>query len=112
MNMFQLFANLTVDSRWLDRGFIVPIVVGAVAGLGAVAAIHVASRRRNAAAMPSAPLAPKPLQPAEPCKTGDYHDPFDHGATSEQRKAFRRKGNPVEVMVIDKAAETRQIKAH
>jgi hypothetical protein len=35
---------------------------------------------------------------------GPFHDPFDHGSTTERRVALRRQGNPIEVLVSDAEA--------
>jgi len=50
---------------------------------------------------PSGHLAPAPAGPTGP---PEDRDPFTAGSTTEQRKAFRRKGNPVEILFTPEEA--------
>jgi hypothetical protein len=94
MHLPVLFADVPAESALPGLHVLLPIVVGLGAGLGVVGAIHYAMRQRKLAPS-SAPAAQ--VQKKEP-------DPFVHGSTNELRKSYRRKGNPIEVQVIDKAS--------
>ncbi len=72
---------------WLPQGILIPTLVGLGAGLVIVLAFHFLVRGRQA---PPPAEAPRP----EP-----EYDPFVQGSASEQRSAFRRTGNPVEVQM-------------
>ncbi|HYV39622.1 MAG TPA: PilZ domain-containing protein [Gemmataceae bacterium] len=84
-----ILADITT-SPWLGVSFVVPVAVGLAAGLGVVGFIHFIWRPRRAAAL----AAPKEEQPS---------DPFIHGSQMEQRKSFRRIGNPIGVLIIDQS---------
>src|SRR5262249_282743 len=78
----------------LGAGVWIPLVVGLVVACTALVACRFLGRR---------PAQPKPQdeikapQPANP-KHASY-DPFVQGSASEQRTAYRRTGNPVEVVI-------------
>src|SRR6516162_1772123 len=72
---------------WFPPGILIPTLVGLGAGLVVVLALHFLVLGRT---KPTAVEAPRP----EP-----EYDPFVQGSASEQRIAFRRTGNPVEVTI-------------
>jgi hypothetical protein len=72
---------------WAPSDFLLPSLVGLGAALLAIAGLHFFSRGRSAQAPPS-PSGPQP-----------EFDPFVQGSATEQRKAYRRAGNPIEVLL-------------
>ena len=73
----------------------VPMLVGmAVGGLFLVTIRLFQGPKSVDLPPPPPPPPPKPIQ-----NKGQEYDPFDQGSPSEQRKAHRRSGNPVEVLV-------------
>jgi hypothetical protein len=72
---------------WEYTHYWVPLVVGMAAGVLAIATGNVLVRRRRRHTESRA---------SHPHPNPDY-DPFTQGSPSEQRKAYRRNGNPVEV---------------
>jgi len=101
MSFHPLIADLTVDWYMPGLDLILPVVVGVVAGLGFVGTFHFFTRARKKVAAP-------PTVKEEPPKS----DPFTHGSGSEQRQAFRRLGNPIEVLVVDRASQGSQVKGY
>ena len=93
MTLFALIANSTTEASPPGLQVALPILVGLVAGAGVIGFIHFVMRPRKIAAAP--------IQQ----KREKAPDPFVSGSGSEQRKAFRRKGNPIEVQVVDKATQ-------
>ncbi len=93
MTLLALLANSAPVASPPGLQMLLPIAVGLVAGLGVVGAIHFATRAaelrhcRNKRWKKKGPI------------------PLSAAAASEQRKAFRRKGNPIEVQVVDKATQ-------
>jgi hypothetical protein len=71
---------------WLTPETLFPAAAGLGAGFVALIALHFLMRGRPA---PPPPVAEK--------KDPEY-DPFVQGSASEQRSAYRRSGNPVEVL--------------
>jgi hypothetical protein len=65
----------------------IPLLVGMAAGVLAIATGNVLVRRRRP---------PAEGQTSRPHPNPDY-DPFTQGSPAEQRKAYRRNGNPVEI---------------
>jgi hypothetical protein len=91
MNIPALAADLiSFDSRWTNFQWPLTVGAGVVAGLGVVGTLHFLIRPRMTF---TPPPTTKPRQ--------ETADPFVHGSAFEQRKAFRREGNPIEVMVVD-----------
>jgi hypothetical protein len=92
MDMHVLLASLNLDPRAGNPQWLMTISVGIVAGLGVVGALHYLIRPR--------------LRLVPPVKTPKQEpgDPFVHGSPTEQRKAFRREGNPVEVLIVQIAS--------
>jgi hypothetical protein len=68
--------------------YLMPLAAGLAAGGVAVFLLHLVARLRTASV--ETPLTDK--------KDPEY-DPFVHGSASEQRKAYRRSGNPVELLI-------------
>ena len=73
-----------------------PVAAGLVVGLIALGFVQLVGRRGVATAPPPPEEKPKP----------DY-DPFVQGSATEQRKALRRGGNPVEVIINVNQTEMR-----
>jgi hypothetical protein len=96
MTPYAVLAELTVDMNLL-----LPVAAGVVAGLSVVGTIHYLIRPRLAA-----PLPPAPPQEQE------VADPWVHGSSSEQRRAFRRQGNPIEVLIVDQPRNGLQFKGY
>jgi hypothetical protein len=89
MNLSVLVADLSIDPRLLDQHWLLTLAAGVVAGLCVVGMLHFLIRPRLA-------LVPPDKGPQQPAS-----DPFVHGSVSEQRKSFRRQGNPVEVFIVN-----------
>jgi hypothetical protein len=81
--MYESLLNLPHVHLWL------PAVAAAALGVPVYLYALRANRRL-------APASPSPDGPAEAV------DPFTVGSTTEQRKAFRRKGNPIEIFFTPK----------
>jgi hypothetical protein len=81
----------------------IPVIGLASAGLALFMGKAILTRRRRLPrpARGSARAAQEPKAP----------DPFTHGSPSEKRKAFRRGGNPTEVLVSDADQETEPVPA-
>ena len=77
----------TVPLAWFTQEMMVTSVVGLGAAVVAVVATLFFTRTR-----------PQPAPAPEPKKDPEY-DPFTQGSASEQRKAYRRGGNPVQVLI-------------
>lgn len=73
-----------------------PVVAGLVVALVALGFVQLFGRRRMATEPPPPSVKAKP----------DY-DPFIQGSATEQRRAIRRGGNPVEVIITYNQAEAR-----
>jgi hypothetical protein len=74
---------------WLTPEIMVTSAVGLGAAVAAVIATLFFTRTRPQ---------PAPPPPPAPQKDPEY-DPFMQGSASEQRKAYRRGGNPVQVLI-------------
>jgi len=72
----------------------VPMLVGMAVGGLFLVTIRAFQRPKSVALPPPPPPPPNP-----PPNKGQQYDPFDQGSPTEQRKAHRRSGNPVEVFV-------------
>ncbi len=83
---FALVIDLDLP-RWQTA--VIPVIGLLAAGFTFFAGRWALRRRRN-----RPPVPPPPAEPASP----DY-DPFDQGSLTERRRALRRKGNSVEVLV-------------
>jgi hypothetical protein len=92
-------AIILLALKVLNLNIWVPFLVGMVVGGLCLVTIRVL-QRPGPVALPPPPPPPNPVQ-----KVGPGYDPFVHGSPSEQRKAHRRAGNPVEVFVT-RAEET------
>jgi hypothetical protein len=99
MSFHPLLSDLISDSHWLGMGLLLPVAAGVVAGLGVVGTIHYFTRVGK-----KVPEAPKEERPGS--------DPFVNGSTNEHRKSFRRKGNPVEILVIDQSIQAAAVKGY
>src|SRR5271166_209458 len=93
LTTFGFESNLTL------AGTLLPIAVGVFAALGLIGCLHLFTRLRKG----STPAPPAKLE-------GPLSDPFVGGSNSEQRQSFRRKGNPIEVLVVDTATQSAPIK--
>ena len=81
---YVLKVNLPYSEYW------VPLLIGMGVGVCALTVCKVAGGRKK-------PVVKMP-EPEIP-KSDPDHDPFTQGSTSEQRKSFRRQGNPTQVYV-------------
>src|SRR5438094_8174490 len=97
-NSFSMEVPLEGFTLWAATTFLgllcgeiwVPLAVGMVAGLLSIVALRSFSGRR--------PLVPAPDPPARKISM-PAPDPFVHGSATEQRRALRRAGNPVPVLL-------------
>jgi hypothetical protein len=105
-----IFADFTFDSILPTSNVALPIVVGIVAGLGLVGMIHFLTRPRKVTAGVSVNVTSQVAAPQAPTAPSD--DPFVSGSGSEQRQSFRRKGNPVEVVVINQKNQGSPLKGY
>jgi hypothetical protein len=95
-----LLADFFSDLRLPALGVLLPVAAGVVAGLSVVGLIHRLGRGRGTGWAPRK----KPEQQVE--------DPFIHGSATENRKAFRRQGNPVEVLVVNQQSQAAPFKGY
>jgi hypothetical protein len=96
--------NLLADSSGvMQLGVFLPVTAGVVAGLGVVGAIHWCIRPRMRVA--AAATAARQQQP-------EVLDPFIYGSSVEQRKNFRREGNPVEVLIVNQQTKGPPMKGY
>src|SRR5947207_15654721 len=93
MELYTFLADFTFDP---NPNFLLPLAAGVAVGAGVVSAVHYFLRPRST-----------PVQPA-PAADG-VDDPFHSGSASEQRIAFRRKGNCIEVVMDHPVVGGRQI---
>jgi PilZ domain len=100
MSIFTLLADFSMDPPVLYLKLTVPVIAGAVAGLGVVGLIHYLIRPRIAAKVAVAPAA------------AEAHDPFLKGSVGELRKSFRRQGCPVEVLAVNQQTNAAPFKAY
>lgn len=75
---------------WDYQTIWVPLLVGMGVGVLAIATGNVVLRRRRQSVAIDLPAGQAPAPPG--------YDPFVHGSPGEQRKSFRRNGNPIEVL--------------
>jgi hypothetical protein len=101
MNVHPLLADFSIDTQLADLQPLLPVAAGLLAGLGMVGVLHFLNR-------PRAVLGPQAKEADEP----EVADPFVHGSASEQRKAFRRHGSPVEVLIVDQTLHGAQSKGY
>src|SRR5579862_5497936 len=102
-----LFANASIEPYVPSANLLLPVAVGVFAGLGLVGLIHVFGRMRQKAALVKAGTPTSTTVDGKPSS-----DPFVHGSGSEQRKAFRRVGNPIEVLVVNATSQGPEIKGY
>jgi hypothetical protein len=84
--------NLPYSEYWL------PLLVGMAVGLCAVTVSRLVFGRKKESVAP-----PEPRQRVE-------FDPFTQGSPTEQRKSFRRQGNPIEVYVAVQGDKERPLR--
>jgi hypothetical protein len=84
--------NLPYSEYWL------PLLMGMAVGLGAVTVSKLVFGRKK-----ESEPAPEPKQRVE-------FDPFTQGSPTEQRKSFRRQGNPIEVYVALQGEKERPLR--
>lgn len=92
-----------------------PIIVSVAGGLGCLASVLWAARRRAVRGAPTGPAATatpaaQPVLPPQPSAAAIPSrrwapDPFIHGSASERRRAPRRPGQAVAVLVTDDEGE-------
>src|SRR5690348_8363345 len=70
---------------------VIPVIGLMAAGMTYLAGRWALRRRRT-----GPPVPPPPTEPAAP-----EYDPFDNGSLTERRRALRRKGNSIEILVGD-----------
>jgi hypothetical protein len=99
--MYTALANVAVFQHLPTFNLMLPVMVGVMAGLGIVGAIHYLIRPRAVRAAKAAP-APQEVHP----------DPFIHGSPGDNRNSFRRKGNPVEVLVVNQKTKAAPFKGY
>ena len=94
-----MWANMLLGSGLAYAEVWLPLLVGMVVGGLCLATIRLFHK--------PAPPAPTPTPPLQPVwKTSQEYDPFTQGSATEQRRAHRRAGNPVEVFVAVGEATT------
>src|SRR6267378_484295 len=93
MELYTFLAELSFDP---NPNFLLPLAAGVAVGAGVVSAVHYFLRPRSAR-----------MQQAPGCDGAD--DPFYAGSASEQRGAFRRKGNAIGVLIEHPVVGGRQI---
>jgi PilZ domain len=103
----SLIANTTFEPYVPSPNLLLPVAVGVFAGLGLVGLIHFFGRMRQRAALARAGAQASTETDEQPTS-----DPFVHGSGSEQRKAFRRVGNPIEVSVVNVTSQGPQLKGY
>ena len=97
-----MLANLAVFPHVPALNFMLPVMVGVMAGLGIVGAIHFLIRPRAIRVVKAAPV---PQQEV-------IADPFVHGSPGDNRSSFRRQGNPVEVLVVNQKTKAAPFKGY
>src|SRR5262245_50605309 len=85
--LLALVADFSTDTPLLEWNVMLPILAGVVASIGVIGAIRYFARSRGNA---------EPSSGNRPDK-----DPLPVGTANEQRRAFRRKGSSVEVLILD-----------
>jgi hypothetical protein len=98
MTLTPVLANMDFLPDLTRLHIILPVAVGAVAGMGVVGLIHFCIRPR----FKSSSVAPKV----------ETADPFVCGSGSEKRQAFRRQGNNVDVTVANQDTKEPPITGH
>jgi hypothetical protein len=88
----MLATTLASHHEFFWWGCLIPFAVGAL--------VATAARILNASRRQPDPLAAGPADPSGLIGE-DGVDPFDFGSAQEQRRALRRQGNPVAVLVAD-----------
>jgi PilZ domain len=101
MALSPVFAFINLELTLM--GTILPIVVGVCTAFGLIGSLHLYSRLRRK----QVPAAPQQTEPF-----GPVCDPFVQGSNEEMRQAFRRKGNPIEVLVVDTSVQTAPVKGY
>ena len=81
---YVIEVDLPYSQFWL------PLLIGMGVGVVALTACKLVGGRKKAA--------PVKVEEEQP-KSDPDHDPFTQGSTSEQRKSFRRQGNPTQVNI-------------
>jgi PilZ domain len=101
MALSPLLAIFGFESNLTLTGILLPVAVGVAAALGLIGTLNLFGRLRKG----SAPA-------TTPDVAGSLSDPFAEGSNSELRQSFRRKGNPVEVLVEDTSVQTSPVKGY
>jgi PilZ domain len=96
MALSPVLAILGFESNWTFSGLLLPVGVGVFAALGLIGALHLFTLWRKGSVAADSTNAMGQLS----------DDPLVDGSTSEQRLSFRRKGNPVEVQIVDTSTQT------
>ena len=92
MGLLAFLADISFEP---NPNFLLPLAVGVAAGAGVLSAVQYFLRHRRPPEPPPASL--------------DNTDPFVDGSASEQRIAFRRKGNAIDVVMNHPAVGGRHI---
>lgn len=87
MKGFTFWAASALDLN-LSAETWIPLVAGMAAGVLSIVAFRIVAARQRRRPAPAAPANETPAP-----------DPFVHGSASEQRRAWRRGGNPVPVLI-------------
>jgi hypothetical protein len=100
MAMQMWIADFSAGTYLAHPNIMLPVAVGVVAGMGVVGLIHCLIRPRKAN-----------LQQAA-ADVKQQTDPFVFGSATENRKAFRRQGNPVEVSIVNQQYKDQPFKGY
>ncbi len=92
---FVLKINVPFSEYWL------PLLIGMGVGVCALGAARLVFGKRQ-----------RPQDAVQPRQPQVFnHDPFTQGSTSEQRKSYRRQGNPTEIYIAHPDAKDRPARA-